>query len=320
MATGECHDGIVLDTVGTPIAYRVITHPMAGEYRDVPADRMMHVFEPELASALRNTPTLQHSINHILDEMELIALEKIAVKDNADVSRVIKTESGELEGNSDFSLGTNPLATEPSDPKLVQQIVGGRVVSLKPGESMDTHQSQRPSPVFTGFLEHLKRDSSAGILPYEFVLDPSKPTGAAIRLVVAKADRRFSYRQHVLINRFLRPTWGFVIGDAIESGQLPFVEDWDKVEWVGARRITVDAGREAQQNRADVETGLKTLSDHFAELGMSFEEELERRARDSRMILEAAAKYDLPLEMLWKPTGGFSGTTPQQVDAGREGE
>jgi capsid protein len=236
------------------------------------------------------------------------------------VSRVIKTESGELEGNSDFSLGTNPLATEPSDPKLVQSIVGGRVVSLKPGESIDTHQSQRPSPVFTGFLEHLKRDSSAGILPYEFVLDPSKPTGAAIRLVVAKADRRFSYRQHVLINRFLRPTWGFVIGDAIESGQLPFVEDWDKVEWVGARRITVDAGREAQQNRADVETGLKTLSDHFAELGMSFEEELERRARDARMILEAAAQHQVPVGMIWNPTGGISIAAPPQVDAGREKE
>ena len=46
----------------------------------------------------------------------------------------------------------------------------------------------------------------------------------------------------------------------------------------GARtiRVTVDAGREAQQNRADVEMGLKTLSDHFAELGADFGEEIER--------------------------------------------
>ena len=44
-----------------------------------------------------------------------------------------------------------------------------------------------------------------------------------------------------------------------------------------AIRVTVDAGREAQQNRADVEMGLKTLSDHFAELGADFGEEIERR-------------------------------------------
>jgi capsid protein len=48
---------------------------------------------------------------------------------------------------------------------------------------------------------------------------------------------------------------------------------------LGARtiRVIVDAGREVQQNRADVEMGLKTLSDHFAELGADFGEEIERR-------------------------------------------
>ena len=52
----------------------------------------LHVFEPESASAVRQPPMLQHSINHVLDEMELIALEKHAVKDNADVARA-RTES-----------------------------------------------------------------------------------------------------------------------------------------------------------------------------------------------------------------------------------
>lgn len=309
----DTHDGIILDALGAPIAYRVLVDDVT--YRDVPADRVLHIFEPETASAVRNAPTLQHSINHILDEMELLALEKIAVKDNADVSRIIKTESGELDENGDFTVRPNPGSGEPTDPRLIQQIVGGRVVALKPGESMDTHESNRPSPVFTGFLEHLKRDSSAGILPYEFVLDPSKPTGAAIRLVVAKADRRFSYRQHVLIQRFLKPTWGFVIGDAIESGRLDFIEGWDNVAWVGARRITVDAGREAQQNRADVEAGLKTLSDHYSELGMSFEEEIERRARDARLILEAAEKHQVPVDMLWRPNGTQSVVAPVPVDS-----
>ena len=57
------------------------------------------------ASAVRNAPTLQHSINHLLDEMELIALEKHAVKDNCDISRVLKTERGELYEDGDFSIG-----------------------------------------------------------------------------------------------------------------------------------------------------------------------------------------------------------------------
>jgi hypothetical protein len=51
--------------------------------------------------------------------------------------------------------------------------------------------------------------------------------------------------------------------------------------------------------------GLKTLSDHYAELGADFGEETERRATDARLIMETALKYGVPLEMLWKPGGGI---------------
>ena len=69
---------------------------------------------------------------------------------------------------------------------------------------------------------------------------------------------------------------------------------------------------EAQQNRADVEMGLKTISDHYEELGADFGEELERRARVARMILDTAKKYDLPVEMLWMPTTGNTANPPAQ--------
>jgi len=49
--------------------------------------------------------------------------------------------------------------------------------------------------------------------------------------------------------------------------------------------------------------GLKTLSDHYAELGADFGEEIERRACDAKLILETAVKYGVPVDMLWKPTG-----------------
>ena len=92
-------------------------------------------------------------------------------------------------------------------------------------------------------------------------------------------------------------------GDAINRGLLPPMEGWWKISTVPPKRVTVDAGREAQQNRADVEMGLKTLSDHFAELGADFGEEIERRAADAKLILETATKYDVPVGMLWKVAG-----------------
>lgn len=324
VSSGDFVDGIRYDAYGAPESYLVVEDDRSE--RPVPATSVMHVFEPEQASAARAHPTGQHSINHILDEMELLALEKLAVKDNSDVSRVVKTESGTLEDEGDFKvLPDGSASAEGTDVEELRRILGGKVVGLKPHESMESFQSNRPSPVFTGFLEHLKRDSSAGILPYEFVLDPSKVGGAAVRLIVAKADRRFSYRQLILVKRFLRPTWGWVIGDAIDRGELPPVKKWNQVAWVTPRRITVDAGREAQQNRADVEAGLKTLEDHFAELGMDFREELEKRAQNAKAILDAARKYGVPVEMLWK--SGVPSASPmpatseddEEVDRNRRG-
>jgi capsid protein len=294
-------DGVGLDVWGAPIFYRAIEDN--GDFRDLPSEAVLHIHEPEWAGGVRCHPTIQHSINHVLDEIELLALEKHAVKDNADVARVLKTARGELDDTGDFVVGDGVTGNEQSDPMSLQRIVGGKLVALKPDESIESFQSNRPSPTFTGFLEHLRRDSALGVIPFEFAADSSKIGGAGVRLVVAKADRRFSFRQMILERRLIRPVWSYVIGDAINRGLLPPMEGWWKISTVPPKRVTVDAGREAQQNRADVEMGLKTLSDHFAELGADFGEEIERRAADAKLILETATKYDVPVGMLWKVAG-----------------
>jgi capsid protein len=313
--TKETIDGVGLDAWGAPIFCRVLED--SGKARDLPASSILHVHEPEWAGGVRSHPTIQHSINHALDEMELLALEKHAVKDNADISRVLKTARGELDDNGDFVVGGAAGDHDPSDPITLQKIVGGKLVALKPDESIESFQSNRPSPTFTGFLEHLRRDSALGVIPFEFAADSSKIGGAGVRLIVAKADRRFSFRQMILERRLIQPVWTYVIGDALDRGLLPPIEGWWKIGSVCPRRVSTDAGREAQQNRADVEMGLKTLSDHYAELGADFGEEILRRGADAKLIIETAAKYGVPVEMLWKPSVGppqaQQPLTPQQA-------
>jgi capsid protein len=306
----ETIDGVGLDAWGAPVFYRTLEDN--GKPRDLPSASVLHIHEPEWAGGVRSHPTIQHSINHVLDEMELLALEKHAVKDNADVARILKTARGEIDDNGDFVVGGG-AGSESSDPVSLQRIVGGKLVALKPDESLDRFQSNRPSPTFTGFLEYLRRDSALGMIPFEFAADSSKVGGAGVRLVVAKADRRFSFRQMILERRLIRPVWAYVIGDAIARGLLPPVDGWWKISTVPPKRVTVDAGREAQQNRADVEMGLKTLSDHFNEQGADFGEEIERRASDAKLILDTAAKYGVPVDMLWKPNG-MPVTLPEQEE------
>ena len=298
-------DGIMFNKFGAVIGYNVIKSD--GTTRLVPANSMLHVYHPEQVSGARAYSPLQHSINNLIDILEILSMEKVAVKTASDITRTITRENPQFDGSTaDFeAFGMRPQdypAGVYDNPEQVGSFIGGKILSLAPGEKLDSFQSNRPNDSFNGFIEHLQRDSAAGVLPYEFTADPTKAGGAAVRLVVSKAERHFGSRQHMFMTRFLTPVWGYVIGTAISNGDLPPNDNWSKVNWVTPRRVTVDAGRESAANQKDIEMGLKTLSDHFAELGMNPRDEIRRRASDARLLIDTAAEFNVPVSMLYRPS------------------
>ena len=304
-------DGIRLDVAGRPTAIRVLRD--TGNTRSIPYSAVMHLFEAESPSAYRHPPMFAHSVNHMLDETELIALEKHAVKDNSDISRVLKTDKGRLDNSGDFSA-TGGTDTETTDPRALQKILGGKLVAVQPHESIESYNSNRPSPTFTGFLEHLRRDSSLGSLPYEFVVDPSGATGPAVRMVVAKAQRRFKARTDLIANKLVKPTWFYVVGAAIDNGILPSIKSWSNISVGGLRDITVDAGRDSESNRRDVQMGLKLPSTSYAEQGDDFIDAMEAKAHLIQSVRDIAKAHDIDPELLFnfstEKNNSGSATTP----------
>jgi lambda family phage portal protein len=296
-------DGILFGPYGQPISYNVIRSD--GSSRLVPANAVMHLYEPELASGARAYSPLQHSINNLVDMLEILSLEKLAVKTASDITRTITRENPNFDGTqSDFeAFGMKPqdYGDGMTDPSEASTFLGGKVLALAPGEKLDSFESNRPNKTFDGFIEHLERDSLAGMLPYEFSANPTKAGGAVMRFVVAKADRKFSHRQQVMIQRFLTPVWGYVIGCAIKDGFLRSTEYWTNVTWTTPRRVTVDAGRDAQQNRMDIESGLKSLTDNYLEEGLDPKEKMRENAAEKRYLMDLSKEFDVPLSMLYKP-------------------
>ena len=295
------HDGILFGAFGEVIGYNVIRSD--GSSRVILANSMMQVYDPEFISGARGLPLLQHSLNDIQDEMEILALEKSAVKDAAEITRVLKKNGGEFGPDLASELASNPQAGDALGVGL-----GGKFIALEPGEDLVSFQSNRPSPTFNGFLEAIQRDIARGILPYEFTNDPSKIGGAVVRLVVAKMDRVASRHQQILIDQICNPTWGYVIGDAIARGELPDIDGWQKASWTTPKRVTVDAGREAANDRADIEMGLMSMSELYSQRGMDFREEMEKRAADMAFIRDLAARNGIPFELLFKQTNTPPGT------------
>lgn len=303
--------GIRLSAFGKPLEYFFLRDD-GGEF-PILQYQLSHIFEPKWISNLRNPPTLQHGFNNLIDVAELLALEKHGVKDLMEVARILKSNRESALDDGDFHIGTDADGNIPddggsgTDPEEVTRVIGGRTVRINENESLAGFDMKgRPSPTFQGFLEYLLRDTSGGAIPYEILRDPSKVGGAVVRLLVAKTDRRVEGRKQMIIRRLYRPTWLYVIGDAIDRGILPPAVGWWKTNWTGQRRITVDAGRDEQQARLDLETGRKSWEQDFSERGLDFDEELEVRRRNARRIMTAAGHPEtdpIPLWMLYKPSG-----------------
>jgi capsid protein len=297
------HDGMLFGPYGELTGFNV--YRSDGTSRQVLATAMMQIVDMEYASGARGVPILAASWNDIQDEMEILNLEKIGVKASSDVSLVLNKKEGVIDDNMATELG----AYAPSNGlgNLATQM-GGKILALDVGENLTSLQSNRPSPTFTGFLKAIQQDISRGILPYSFVTDSSGNTGPGLRLDIAKADRTFQKWQNLIIEQLCIPSWGYVIGDAIANGDLPDDPEWNKVSWTTPKRVTVDAGREAANDRADMELGLISMSELYAQRGLDFRSEMAKRAEDMSFIVNLAKATGIPVEMLYKPTNIQPGT------------
>ena len=222
----------------------------------------------------------------------------LAVRNDSDFTRVLHKQGGFVSGQLKDEMGTSG-----SNGETLARKLGGKLAVLEPGESLGSLESKRPNGNFVSFLKAIQSDISRGSIPYEFI-NPSEAGGSALRLIAAKSDRVFSRWQTILIERFIIPIYRYVIGTKIANGELPDSPDWWKVSCTTPKRLTIDAGRDAAQDRADVELGLLSMSELYAQRGLDLRTEMVKRAKDFKFIKELAEAEGLPLWMLYKP--GFN--------------
>ena len=304
-------DGAYLGTYGEILGWNVYTD---GETRDryVPSQSMLQVMEFERPSAVRGYPVLQSSLLSVQDQLEIYELEKAACRAASDHVMLLKKQGGVLQDDpaSKFSGDFN------SCEKMASQM-GGKVLVVDQNEDFSQVQNNRPSPAWIGMMTAIERDI-VRLLPYEYQVDPSKIGGASVRLVASKVSRWAAKWQSILIDNLDR-VYDYVIADAIAKGKLPDDPDFNRKSWITPRDITVDAGREASQDRADLQMGLTTAQAILGKKGMTYDEVLEQRAVEMEKLVQKSKERNLPLWMLyqsafnWLQQGQASSQTPDAV-------
>jgi len=289
-------DGIQYDSYGKPTFYFV--RQSDGSFSKIPSSSMMHIYDPEHASGGRSFPPHQHAINNLRDEMDLLSFEKTAAKDNSRVSRILQT-SDPTPDLGDVGLGTpTNQPVNATNPEIFSRSLGGVTAVLNPNEKLLEHTPARPTAAFNGFIEHLRRDSIMGGLPYEFVADPNKLGGSSARLVIAKAGRYVNHRQNIIIKRFLTPYFQFWLGVKIDNKEIESVSNWWRIDWQVTKPVSVDNGRDSANARADLQMGLRSPQDVFQENGTNFERVMIQKAQALAFRERLGKEYNIDPERL----------------------
>ena len=304
-------DGAYLGTFGEITGWNVYTDDTSKD-RYVPASAMLQIMEFERPSAVRGYPVLQSSLNSVRDHLEVFSLEVRAARDSADHTLILKKQGGVLQDDPAAKFSGDFNSCE----KIASQM-GGKMLVVDTNEDLSQLTQTRPSAAWVGMMTAIERDI-VRLLPYEYQVTPGVLGGSSVRLVAGRVSRWANKWQSILIDNLDR-VYDFVIADAIAKGKVPDDPDFNRKSWITPRDVTVDAGREASQDRADLQMGLTTAQAILGKKGMTYDEVLEQRAVEMEKLVQKAKDRSLPLWMLyqsafnWLQQGQASAQTPPDV-------
>lgn len=327
-ATDE-FDGIILGSRGRPERYRVCIENPLGVVtcETVDAPWFAHFYEPARPGQLRGTPLLSPALATGRDIHDILALEKAAVKDASSKQDVIKTASGEI--NTEDLIRTGGLTPDGSDgedaARYYREKVGTETIVLRHGDEHTPYEPKRPGPAWQGFMDFLAQTVCLAAKIPPSVLLQIKVGGADTRRDLAAAARVFEMEQLRIARQSLKIR-NFFVEARIKDGTLDGApDDWRAVAWQLPKTITVDAGREAQQDREDLRFGSMSEQEYHGRYGNNWRHhrdqvELETRdriQRAKRVAKDEGITFEMALSLLGDrdPVPVLTAAPPQQTES-----
>lgn len=314
--------GVIKDKIGRVHSYRILEGE--GKHRDIPAASMVLLGDPELTDFDRYPSAIAHGINIVVDTREIRDSVTMGVKSRTSRAMVIKTPDGTADVD-DYDDPDDEGGSSSEDRLTLEEIQSGEILRLGPGEEIQDMSMDFPGGHVIPVMEFEYRDFAMGYgTPLE-VIYKSDLGGPAQRFFLSKFQRRVDDRRSMVYIPMYFRLWGYFISKEMQRGALPYREDWWKVRFVPtSAKVTIDVGREAQQNREDMAFGNRSLEEDAGERGLDWEElrdQIEREAEDLVERAQALAKrknieFELALSLLSRRTpNGNLPTAPVEAKA-----
>jgi lambda family phage portal protein len=286
-STKRIRAGIEFDAVGRRVAYYF--HPSRPELDDwdstqlrrVPADLVIHLFEPTRPGQLRGTPMLVQAL------VKLFELDKLA---DAQVIRqqlanmfvaYLRRPPGSVDLESPHPLTGLPVSDVEGD-RPTLSFEPGIFQELGPGEEMQFSDPPEVPAAYTDFYrQELRSACYAAGVPYEVVTgDLSQVNDRTVRVILHEFRRGVMAKQHqIFAHQFCRRIYRAWMDRAFLSGALPipieYVEDprpWLAVKWMPQGWPYLHPVQDVQAKTAEIRAGLTSRSAAVSEQGEDAEE------------------------------------------------
>lgn len=273
-------DGIIYWPGGRPAAYRVITGDDVRTFKDIPANDIIHLFDPTYQEQGRGLPGFTHAIEDMKHCLASTDDERIR---QLIISRLHIIEYNDTGGpdirNPAVALGeeTSTIDGETTVPLLVEEVKGGKVhMKAGSGHKLEQIKHESPGEIWENFHNRLNTIALNGFGWTKILLDMPSGQGTAERVGVLKARRAITQRQSLIYFAARRAiSWAYSIFQ--QSKRVPLLDHPTAWDFTYPPRLTIDDGREAAGMRDNFRMGSVNLTDILEAEGKTYSEHIDQR-------------------------------------------
>ncbi|WP_083232927.1 phage portal protein [Endozoicomonas atrinae] len=297
--------GIEFNAVGKRVAYWMHRqHPSdytaldTADLRRIPADQVLHLYEPLRPGQLRGQPLLTQVL------LRMFHLDKF---DDATLLRqeIANLFTGFITKPAPDGEKVDPLTGRP----IVYDLQGvpmvamepGTMQELSPGEEITFNTPPGAASNYPDFIRQQLMAVAAGIgLPYEILSGDMKGVSdRALRVVLNEFRRRIQQIQHnQLVFQFCRPIWNRWLDMAVLSGAIHAPRfhknkaDYRRVKWIAQGWPYMHPVQDMQAQNLAVRSGFKSRSEVVSEQGYDSEQIDDEIAADNRRADQLNLQYE----------------------------
>lgn len=276
------NNGIILNKVGRPVAYRVLGEdPEGAQDEDISARDLIHVFNPFWYEQQRGLPAAMHAIDKLLTSLRSEEWEEMAMLMVSSIGLIEYNEHGMADPDDPANFFTAPT-TEGQSGITTSTFAGGSVRHFKAnsGAKLESIKHDRPGDLWEKFQDRLARHFIAGMdWSYAFAWKPAEFNSVSQRVELEKMQKAIEDRQDLLRMPAKRMI-NYAIAKAIKNGVLPKCDDWFKFDFNMPTKFSIDRGRESAARINEFKVGALNMTTWVGELGRTYEEQIRERCTE----------------------------------------